>query len=145
MLKWSIELKRLELKYTWAISRNATDFKINAFVKVSDGVYNGLGEAAPNVRYHESPEIFLQEFERFKRDSFAHIQSVSDLSRFLLEKKYSNSLRFAIESSYVHYLAKKAGQSISSFLELAPASVRDTAYTIPIMAEEKLEAYFLQY
>lgn len=145
MLKWDIELKRLDLKYTWAISRNASDFKINAFVKVSDGEIEGMGEAAPNVRYHESPEIFLQEIERFKRECTSSMRSAFDLSEWLAAEKYPNSLRFAIESAYIHYSAKKEGKPISTFLDLSTPTARDTAYTIPIMGEEKLEAYFREY
>lgn len=145
MLKWDIELKRLDLKYTWAIARNASDFKINAFVKVSDGEIEGIGEAAPNVRYQESPETFLQEFARFNWEYPSSLQSALDLSEWLLKQKYPNSLRFAIESAYVHYSAKKEDKSVATFLGLSQSSARDTAYTIPIMGEEKLEAYFREY
>lgn len=145
MLNWSIELKRLDLKYTWAISRNASTYKINAFVSVYDGIYSGIGEAAPNVRYGESPEQFLKEFERFKQEVGTSSFILQELSDFLIKGEYPNALRFAIESAYVHYLAQKDKQTIASILQVPITSVRDTAYTIPIMEVEKLGSYFEEY
>ncbi len=57
MLSWHLETRELHLRYTWKIARNASDSKINLFVRVSDELLWGIGEAAPNIRYQETPEL----------------------------------------------------------------------------------------
>ncbi len=41
MINWQIEAIRLELKYTWKLSRNATTFKINNIITVGDFTHIG--------------------------------------------------------------------------------------------------------
>ncbi len=139
-LHWKIEFLRLDLKYTWAISRNATDFKINAFVTVSDGTHRGIGEAAPNVRYGESPELFETVFSNLNLTGFKNLSGLADSI-----KTVPNSLRFAIESAYVHYLCAKENKTVAAYFELPEPGIRNTSYTIPIMSIEKLADYFTQY
>lgn len=141
-LKWTIRFHRLDLKYTWAISRNATDFKINAFVTVTDGTHTGIGEAAPNVRYGESPELFEKTFAELNLQGF---ENLGGLASHLKQQQIPNSLRFAIESAYVHYCCAKEKKSVSEYFGLATPGIRDTSYTIPIMPIEKLADYFKQY
>ncbi len=141
-LKWSIELLRLDLKYTWAIARNASDFKVNAFVKVTDGKSFGIGEAAPNIRYQESPEIFL---EKFNNLNFLNFKGLDEFCLWLERQDLPNSLRFGIESAYVHYLSISRNEDPFSILGLKQPIGRNTAYTIPIMPVEKLEGYIKEY
>jgi L-Ala-D/L-Glu epimerase len=55
----TVATRRLQLRHTWTISRNSSDFKDNVFVCLErDGVM-GWGEAAPNVRYGETAEQTL--------------------------------------------------------------------------------------
>jgi hypothetical protein len=49
------EVKTLNLKHTWTISRNSSDVKNNVFVYLEKDGVTGIGEAAPNVRYDETP------------------------------------------------------------------------------------------
>ncbi|MBC7389561.1 MAG: dipeptide epimerase [Opitutaceae bacterium] len=141
-LKWSIELKRLELKYTWAISRNASDFKINAFIKVTDGINTGIGEAAPNVRYNETPDLLAL---RFSELTFLEFKELKEFIIWLNNQELPNALRFGIESAYISYLANCKGESVCSILGLKEPVGRNTAYTIPIMPVEKLENYLKDY
>lgn len=143
-LHWKIELLRLDLKYTWAISRNATNHKVNAIVSVTDGECTGRGEAAPNVRYGEDPDSFLKVFSELEMENFQE-SSFQELADFLRMKMVPNALRFAIESAFVHYQSKKENQNVHDLLGLSSPGRKHTAYTIPIMEPEKLPAYFLQY
>ncbi|HKQ96339.1 MAG TPA: hypothetical protein VJV75_00545, partial [Candidatus Polarisedimenticolia bacterium] len=43
----------LALRETWTIARNSSSHKTNVLVEVSDEGLEGVGEAAPNVRYGE--------------------------------------------------------------------------------------------
>src|SRR5689334_11083524 len=103
MLKWQIEQIKLELKYTWKISRNASDYKLNSIITVGNGKWKGIGEVAPNIRYDETPEKIQTEFQRFVNVS-DNIHDVHDLEALLEELKLPNALRFGIESAYIHFL-----------------------------------------
>lgn len=62
--RYTLSTKRLMLRHTWTIARNSSDFKDNVFVHLErDGVH-GWGEAAPNVRYGETPEQTVTALER---------------------------------------------------------------------------------
>ena len=80
MLHWSINQIKLDLKYTWKISRNATTFKINSIITCSDEKHQGRGEVAPNIRYNETPELILNSFEQFVNAGANQIKNASELS-----------------------------------------------------------------
>jgi L-alanine-DL-glutamate epimerase-like enolase superfamily enzyme len=142
MLQWSIEKKVLELKYAWAISRNTSDTKTNLFVTVSDGTYSGIGEAAPNVRYNESPDDLQSQFNTFLKKEISQLNKVEKLNERLERLKLSNALKFAIESAFVHYLAKRKKQNVYDFLDLKfPPSIF-TAYSIPIMDIGRMKDFY---
>ncbi len=63
-MKLTYEIKRLNLKHTWTISRNSSDFKQNVFVTLEKDGIIGYGEAAPNVRYDETPESTVAVIEK---------------------------------------------------------------------------------
>src|ERR1041384_6692263 len=107
MLRWQIEKKILELKYTWKISRNASDSKTNLFVNVSDHLVEGIGEAAPNIRYNETPDVLEKQFEGFVSSIVKEPSNPNELEELLKSLPVANALRFAIESAYIDYLTKR--------------------------------------
>ena len=62
--RFTLSTKRLTLRHTWTISRNSSDFKENVFVRIERDGVQGWGEAAPNVRYGETPAQTLAVLER---------------------------------------------------------------------------------
>jgi L-Ala-D/L-Glu epimerase len=142
MLQWSIEKKVLELKYAWAISRNTSDTKTNLFVKVSDGVHTGLGEAAPNVRYNETPDELQSQFTIFLKEDITALSAIEELNEVLERLTLSNALCFAVESAFVHYLSAKGKKSIHDFLNLKSPGTISTAYSIPIMEIGKMKSFY---
>jgi L-alanine-DL-glutamate epimerase-like enolase superfamily enzyme len=58
-----VSRKRLLLRHTWTISRNSSDVKDNVFVRLERDGLVGWGEAAPNVRYHQSAEQTIAAIE----------------------------------------------------------------------------------
>jgi L-alanine-DL-glutamate epimerase-like enolase superfamily enzyme len=58
-----VSRKRLLLRHMWTISRNSSDFKDNVFVRLERDGLVGWGEAAPNVRYHQSAEQTIAAIE----------------------------------------------------------------------------------
>lgn len=142
MIHWTIEKKLLELKYTWKISRNASDTKTNMFVSVSDGTCERSGEAAPNIRYGESPELAESEFRLFLRSKPERIDSPEALTDLLSGIPLSHSLRFGIESAYIHYWCQKKNLSVQSYLGIPRAQSIPISYSIPIMEVGKMKAFY---
>ena len=143
MIHWSIEKIILELNYTWRISRNASDQKTNLVVKVSDDQCNGSGEAAPNVRYNESPEQLVSQFESFISHQPQEINSLAQLDDCLSQLSISNALRFAIESAFVHYLCRKEKKTIFSMLDIkSPSPFIPTSYSIPMMNIGEMKEFY---
>lgn len=143
MLRWSIDPLVLDLKYTWKISRNASDQKTNLIVTVTDGRASGRGEAAPNVRYNESAEEGVRIFETIKTKLDDAPASENPLD-VIKGHPLFNSLSFAIESAWFHYNAGRSGKTIYDLLGLKPAEEIKTSYTIPIMDTGLLKSFFME-
>lgn len=145
MLYWTIEKLILQLKHAWSISRGSATTKTNFYIKVSDGKVWGLGETAPNARYGETPEKILSEFAIALNNELPIVKSVEQLHELLNNFKISNALKCGIETAFIDYWCKK--NKISPFKLLgskAPAHVA-TAFTIPIIAPEKVVDFHLKF
>lgn len=145
MLNWQIQQIRLELKYTWKLSRNATDFKLNNIISVSNGKAEGKGEVAPNIRYQETPENMLSEFERFVNADACKIQSLQELTELLNSLKLPNALRFGIESAYVHMDCILKQQTLSEYLNIPKCSEVSTSFSLPIMHPDEIATFYHKY
>lgn len=147
MLRWKIEPLRLDLKYTWKISRNASEFKINSIIEVTDGTSSGKGEAAPNIRYNETPEKLLSDFARFEA-SVSKIkladgpEALQQFVSLLDGLQLANALRFGIEQAFVHYLCSKSKRSIFELLGIPRPAPKATCYTLPIMEAGRMRSFF---
>ena len=136
MLIWTLTTLPLPLRYTWKISRNASDSKTNLLVRVANEAehYAGWGEAAPNVRYGETPAGLEAEFARLLAAGLAHVASVADLETLLAAQEISHALCFALESAYLHREAARQGCSVAALLGVpAPVAAVPTAFSLPIM------------
>ena len=145
MLNWSIEEKRLELIYNWKISRSDALYKINFFITVKDGSGIGIGEVAPNLRYDEDPKKIQQQFALFLRHEPGNLKSIQELIELLTSLQLCNSLRFGIESAYVHYLSSQNHIKVYEVLKLRQPKVIDTTYTLPIMKIGEIGEFIVKY
>jgi L-alanine-DL-glutamate epimerase-like enolase superfamily enzyme len=143
MLDWQIEALALELKYTWKISRNVSEGKINLFLRVTDGQFTGIGEAAPNIRYQETPQELILQFGKLIAAGLNHVRSLEDLETVLRAQKPANALRFAVESAYIHFICQKQNLTVPDFLGVPEPLPIATTYSLPIM-EPELIAGFIQ-
>ncbi|WMJ73787.1 enolase C-terminal domain-like protein [Cytophagaceae bacterium ABcell3] len=144
MLTWSAEKINLKLLYSWKISRNESSEKTNIIVTVSDGKIYGRGEAAPNIRYGESPEKLMEEFLQFQQNAPKAINSIEQLAVDLKLMNISNSLRFAIESAALHFESLSQGRPLETW-GLRPASGIRTSYTLPIMDLGQVSRFIEEY
>lgn len=144
MLNWNANQIKLDLKYTWKLSRNATDYKINTIIEVGDGINKGLGEVAPNIRYNETPELVMAQFVAFLKKSPEHITNLNELSTVLDDTDLCNALRFGIESAYIHYLCNKNKEDVCTFLGVQKPVSLQTSFSLPIMPAEDIATFYNQ-
>jgi L-alanine-DL-glutamate epimerase-like enolase superfamily enzyme len=144
MFNWSIKEIELPLKFTWNISRNSSDIKRNFIIEVKNGSISALGEVAFNVRYGESRELILEKFEEFKAQAPAEFNGIENLVAFLETMDLPQSLKFGIESSFVHYVAILSGKSVAQLMGTNVVSSVKTSFSIPIMEVGKVEAFILE-
>lgn len=134
MPTWSLTSQQLQLRYVWKIARNASATKTNLLVQVAGDGHVGIGEAAPNVRYQESPELLQQQFETLQASGLARVASLPELDALLATEPVAHALSFALEAALVQWLAARAGQPVWQWLGVpAPAAAVPTAFSLPIM------------
>ena len=141
MFSWSIKEIELPLKFTWNISRNSSDIKHNFIIEVKNGSLRAHGEVAFNTRYGESREIILEKFEEFKAAAPQDFNGVESLISFLESMELPQSLKFGIESSFLHYISILSGKSVAQLMGTNVISSVKTSFSIPIMEVGKVEAF----
>jgi len=141
MFSWSIKEIELPLKFTWNISRNSSDIKRNFIIKVKNGSVEGVGEVAFNVRYGESREIILDKFEEFKSAATQEFNGVENLVAFLDSMDLPQSLKFGIESSFVHYVSSLSGKTVAQLMSTNTVTSVKTSFSIPIMQTSKIGSF----
>ena len=144
MLHWRIEPITLELKYTWKISRNASDEKTNLIVTVDDGTYSGKGEAAPNIRYNETADEGLRLFPGFMKKVTEEMKDVKSITEIINSSGLFNSLKFAIESAMFRFEEARLQKTFYDLTGITEPGKIETSYTIPIMDTGKLKIFFDQ-
>ncbi|WP_345238320.1 enolase C-terminal domain-like protein [Hymenobacter saemangeumensis] len=144
MPTWTLTTHELSLRYVWKISRNASSAKTNLVVKIEAKGFAGAGEAAPNTRYHETPELLQEQFAALQAAGLAAVNDLEKLDALLARLPVARSLSFALESALVHWLAARAGVPVWQWLGVPPpTSVLSTAFSLPIMEPGEV-AGFLQ-
>lgn len=131
---WSILPLVLPLRYVWKIARNASSTKTNLLVRLVGGGHRGQGEAAPNVRYAETPERLQAQFATLQAQGLGEVGTLAALDELLTAHPVAHALSFALEAALVQWLAARAGQPVWQLLGVpAPAPAVRTAFSLPIM------------
>lgn len=144
MFTWSIKEIELPLKFSWNISRNSSDTKRNFIVELKNGSIKAHGEVAYNIRYGESREQILEKFEEFKNNATQDFNGVESLVAFLESTDLPQSLKFGIESSFVHYISILSGKPVSQLMGVNTVSSVKTSFSIPIMEVGKVESFIIE-
>jgi L-alanine-DL-glutamate epimerase-like enolase superfamily enzyme len=110
MTTWTLTTHELPLSYLWKIARNASATKTNLVLQATQGDFSGRGEAAPNVRYGETPALLQAQFEDLLAHGLAAAGTLPDLTALLAARPVAHALRFALESALTHCLAARAGR-----------------------------------
>ncbi len=139
-IKFEFELKELPLRYEWKLSRNTTISKTNGFIKASFLSFEGLGEAAPNIRYQETPERLQQEFDQLAPNLEVDFE-LKTWSTFVKSLRVCTALKMALDMAFQNLQAAISNKSLSEHLGIKPIASREICYTIPVMQPEMIEAF----
>lgn len=142
---WSIEKIRLELKYTWKISRNASEYKENFIVSCQLHGALGQGEVAPNIRYGETPENIAAAFDLIKGRLEEAPENPMSFESWLQGLNIPNALKFGIESALVHAWCKAHQLNLYQFLGVAKPKEVSSCYTLPIMDPALIPEFYAQH
>lgn len=106
--KITVEPLVLTLRHTFTISRGSRDRANNLLIRIQKDGIEGLGEAAPNSRYGETPESAAAFISKI---NFTHLDNPFDLEALweLLNKtgKGEYSAKAAVEMAVADWLGKK--------------------------------------
>jgi len=138
---WTLTAHELPLRYVWKIARNASTTKTNLVVGARQsgrgsggGQVLGRGEAAPNVRYGETPALLQAQFDGLLAHGLGRVETLPDLAALLAARPVAAALRFGLEAALTECLAAAAGQPVWQWLGLPrPAARVATAFSLPIM------------
>lgn len=132
MLEYKI--KQLNLTHTWTISRNSADVKNNVFVKYTRNGIFGIGEAAPNIRYNETPESTVEIIKKAvavieKFDPW-HFVDLGYAIRKLAEDQ--TAAKCAIDIAIMDWVGKSLGVPLYKYLGLDKSKTPITTFSIGI-------------
>ncbi len=145
MPTWTLAALDLPLRYTWKISRNASTSKTNFVVTVALAGATGRGEAAPNVRYGETPALLQAQFDALQANGIEKVADLAGLDALLRHQPVAHALRFALEAALTHALAAQAGLPVWAYLGVpAPAAAVPTAFSLPIMEPTAVADFLIE-
>ncbi|HEU4400936.1 MAG TPA: dipeptide epimerase [Candidatus Polarisedimenticolia bacterium] len=136
----------LALRHTWTIARNSSAAKTNVLTRLSCGGIEGLGEAAPNVRYGEDWETVLTGLDllapRLGDDPTAY-ESVIDRMHKVLDGNHA--AKAAIDIALHDWVGRKEKVPLCVKFGADPAKAPLTSMSIgideiPAMQEKVREA-----
>ena len=142
LTKFSAQVKQLDLKHTWTIARGSSTHKQNIFLTLESEGVTGYGEAAPNVRYEETPESTLSFMKAIKP-----IVETSDLSGFHdLENRVrgvqtgQTAAKAAFDICLLDWFTKTLQVPLYKYLGLDKTNTPITTYSIGIDSPERIRA-----
>lgn len=139
-MKFSAENLDLKLRHTFTIARSSSDYANNVLLRVRDGKFEGLGEAAPQRYYGQNQDGCRGTLE--KMGSALKDADPFDLERVLdrLAKKFPKepSARAAVDMALHDLIGKKTGLPLWKFWGLDRDKTPQTSFTIGIDTLEKV-------
>ncbi|MBN2012859.1 dipeptide epimerase [candidate division KSB1 bacterium] len=135
------KIRQLDLVHTWTIARNSSDVKNNVFVKFEkDGVI-GIGEAAPNVRYNETPESTAETIQKaiplFEKTNPWHYVDLGYAIQDIVEEQ--TAAKCALDIALIDWITKKLNIPLYKFLGLDKTKTPLTTFSIGIDKPEIMQ------
>ena len=139
--KLSHEIKQLNLKHTWTIARGSSDYKRNVIVTLEKDGITGYGEAAPNVRYNETPESTVEVIEKarplFESGDLWKFNELGYAFRDLSVEQ--TAAKAALDIALMDWVTKALGMPMYKFYGLDKAKAPLTTFSIGIDTPEVIK------
>jgi L-alanine-DL-glutamate epimerase-like enolase superfamily enzyme len=138
---------KLELIHTFRIARSADDYRECVIVRLGDGEWTGLGEAAPLSRYGQTVSSAQEALEALDTMILEPASHISDaLERTAGELGKEKAALASVDIALHDMMGRRLGAPLFSILGLNPERTPVTSFTIgidePDVIEEKvLEAH----
>ena len=135
------KIKELRLVHTWTIARNSSDVKQNVFVRYEkEGTY-GIGEAAPNIRYNETPESTIETIEELipqiiKSDPWQFVDLGYTIKNIVPEQ---TAAKCALDIAIIDWITKKLRVPLYKYLGLDKNKTPVTTFSIGIDTPEVMQ------
>lgn len=124
MLKVSFTELILVKKVPLAISRGTSTGSRNLFVTVSDGVHEGIGEAAPGAGYDDTlADVARADLDRLLSKIDLNSLSIAETWQLGMEEKVASPALAALDMALWDLRAKQAGMPLYKLLGLSPKMV----------------------
>lgn len=139
MLKY--EIKKLQLKHPWTISRGTSDYKENIFLTYEKDGIVGFGEAAPNTRYNQTVETCNALLEKAKplfesSDPWQFFDLGQQIHGLDLEQ---SAAKAALDMCLLDWITKSLQIPFHKFLGLNKEKTPVTTYTIGLDTPEVIK------
>ena len=135
------KIKQLKLTHTWTISRSSADVKNNVFVKYARNGVFGIGEAAPNVRYHETPESTIAVIQKaipvFEKFDPWHFVDMGYAFRELAVEQ--TAAKCALDIAIMDWVSKMLAVPLYKYYGLNKAKAPITTFSIGIDKPEVMQ------
>jgi len=133
-MRLTFKKKRLFLRHTWTIARESSLYKDNIFVKLEKDGIVGIGEAAPNIRYGETPESTLEVVQKaiplFEKAQPKHFVDVGYRIQELVEGQ--TAAKAALDIALMDWVVKSLGIPLYEYLGLDKSRTPLTSFSIGI-------------
>jgi len=137
-MKISYQIRQLNLKHTWTTFRDSSNVKQNVFVKLEKDGIIGIGEAAPNIRYQETPETAVQVIQKAiplfeNADPFEFVQLGYEIQN-LCEAQTAG--KAALDIALMDWIGKALNLPLYRLWGLDPEKAPLTSFSIGIDTPE---------
>lgn len=140
----SWEIKALKLKEVFTISRSSRSEVPNVFITLTKNGISGYGEASPNSRYDETPDIVAQNIEKLPEDFLDGINSAEEVAATVDGiPGIVQSAKTGIEMAWLDWWAKSQNQSLWKLWNAKNPEGPVTSYTIGIDTPKKMQEKIL--
>lgn len=136
---FSTETIRLNLNHPFRIAREYSEYKQNVLVRISDGGFTGIGEAAPSFYYEEdagSVMRVIKEASTLVADDPFELEDT--MIRLASRFPSDSSARAAVDIALHDLVAQRLGVPLHRWLGLDPSRTPVTSFTIGIDEPKKV-------
>jgi L-alanine-DL-glutamate epimerase-like enolase superfamily enzyme len=129
----------LHLTHAFTISRSSDSVRKSVIVELEHDGITGFGEAAPSLRYGETPDTVAAFFSSFDLTTCSDPFRIDAILGKTGEPRSNTSARAAIDMALHDWIGKKLGVPVWKLFGLSPDACPVSSFTIGIDTPEVVE------